>query len=296
MTRPVPPAQSGGPNPITPRNVHFAFDESLPENWHSGDPATTLFYDALSLTFPEGERFFMDSVRNFADAIHDPALQGDVTHFMAQEAVHSREHIGYNALLARRGVPVEKFNRAMHKAAEFAKRYMSYKSQLAATCAYEHFTALFAETALGDPRAMAGAHPFYRDLWYWHAIEEQEHKAVAFDVYQTIAPGFGGYLRRVSFMIIATLDFMIFIPVMVAWLMAHTGEFWNVRSWARCFWHLWGRPGVWRHVLAGVGAYLVPGFHPWQRELKPQAQAWRARYHAMATRTPEPGQSLFDVP
>src|SRR5690242_21878346 len=97
----VPPA-------ITPRNIHFAFEESLPADWHSGEPGITAFYDALSLTFPEGERFFVASVRNFAGEITDPQLKRDVEAFTAQESVHSREHAGDNALMQKRGIRVHK--------------------------------------------------------------------------------------------------------------------------------------------------------------------------------------------
>ena len=278
---------------IVPRNEHFAFDTSLPAHWHSGDPGITHFYDALSLTFPEGERFFVDSVRAFADRITDPKLKADVAAFMAQESIHSREHAHYNALLGQRGIPVEKIDKLMADMIRFLQKYLPAKGQLAATCAYEHYTALFAEVALSDSGALDGAHPFYRDLWRWHAMEEQEHKAVAFDVYTQIAPGLGGYLRRVATMLIATADFMITIPILEAWLMWHHGEFWRPRSWGRAFWHLWISPGVWRKVMGGVGAYLMPGFHPSKRRLAPSVLGWRERYRAAPLRKPEEPTPVF---
>ncbi|MCG8438771.1 MAG: metal-dependent hydrolase, partial [Pseudomonadales bacterium] len=52
--------------PIQPRKV--AFDvSSVPRHWNGGDPVLTRFFDALSVHFPEGERFFIQSVRNFKD-------------------------------------------------------------------------------------------------------------------------------------------------------------------------------------------------------------------------------------
>lgn len=279
---------------ILPRNEHFAFDESLPAHWHSDDPGITHFYDALSLTFPEGERFFVDSVKLFAERITDPKLKADVAAFTAQESIHSREHARYNALIGKRGIPVERFDRFMRKARLFAQRHMSAKAQLAATCAYEHYTALFAEAALNGSGALDGAHPFYRDLWRWHAMEEQEHKAVAFDVYAHVAPGLGGYLRRASMMLIATADFMVFMPLLEGWLLWHHGEFWRPKSWGRAFWHLWVAPGVWRHVIGGIGAYLLPGFHPAKRKLAPAVGRWRERYRAAPQREAENLASVFE--
>ena len=140
---------------IEPRNLHFGFDKSLPAYWHSGNPVISSYYDALSLTFPEGERFFIDSVRNFARDVTDPTLKRNVRAFTTQEAIHSREHDAYNALLAERGIAVHKFNKIISTVARLARTHLPYRGQLAATCAYEHFTALFAEKLLGDPRVFA---------------------------------------------------------------------------------------------------------------------------------------------
>lgn len=278
---------------IEPRNVHFEFVPELPVDWHSGNPAISHFYDALSLTFPLGERFFIDSVRRFADQVTDPELQRDIKAFYAQEATHSREHSHYNKLLSAHGIPVEKFERLMERALHFLQKYMPAKSQLAATCAYEHYTALFAESILGDPRVMAGAHPLYRDLWRWHAMEEEEHKAVAFNVYQSLGWKPGDYIRRVLIMGVATIDFMIAIPLLQLWLMIKTGNAFNLRAWAAAFWHLWVSPGIWRHVMLGVFSYLKPGFHPNQRKVNPAVLEWRKHYQASQTRPVGMKPTLF---
>ena len=260
---------------IIPRNIQFGFDTDLPLNWHSDDPATSRFYDALSLLFPSGERMFIDSVRLFADRITDPKLQADIKAFTAQ------------------GIDVEGFGRLADRVVKFAERWTPNKMQLAITCAFEHYTALFAESILGDPRVMDGAHPFYRDLWRWHAMEEEEHKAVAFDVYRTVAPGFTGYLRRVLAMSLATFDFIVTVPLIQLWLMAKAGEATNFRSWARAYKHMWITPGVWRHVVFGIFDYMRPGFHPSDRAVKPEVLAWRAHYIATQKREATTGPSLF---
>ena len=282
----VPPA-------ITPRNVHFDFEQSLPADWHSGEPAITLFYDALSLTFPEGERFFIASVRNFANAIEDPQLKRDVEAFTAQESVHSREHAAYNALMKTRGIPVHKLERMMRTGSQFMQRHLPKKAMLAATCAYEHYTALFAEMLLGDRRALAGAHPFYRDVWHWHAMEEEEHKAVAFDVYRAAVRDRLHYPRRVIAMVLVTFDFWITNSVLMIWLMIRRGHIFNVRAWSHSFWYLWVSPGIWRRVMAGVFSYMSPDFHPWKRSVKPEVLAWRNYYRKVMKRAPTT-PSLFD--
>jgi predicted metal-dependent hydrolase len=278
---------------IVPRNIQFEFDPDLPVNWHSDNPAISHFYDALSLTFPQGERFFIDSVRLFADQITDPDLQRDIKGFYAQEATHSREHTSYNALLSQRGIPVEAFSRLTEASIKWSQRVLPAKVLLASTCAYEHYTALFAESILGDPRVMAGAHPLYRDLWRWHAMEEEEHKAVAFNVYQAVAPGFWGYLRRVITMLIVTFEFMLTIPALQIWLMAKSGELFNGRAWGKALWHLWGTPGIWRHVVLGIFPYLLPGFHPDKRRVDPKVLEWRAHYRTTKKREMGMHPTLF---
>jgi predicted metal-dependent hydrolase len=281
------------PQVITPRNVHFDFEDTLPEDWHSGEPGITLFYDAMSLTFPEGERFFVASVRNFAGGIHDTQLRRDVEAFTTQESIHSREHAAYNALLKKRGIPVHKFENLLRTGSQFAQRYMPKKAMLAATCAYEHYTALFAELLLGDRRVLAGAHPFYRDIWHWHAMEEEEHKAVAFDVYRAAAKDWFQYPRRVIAMLLVTADFWLTNRGLMMWLMLRRGQFFNLRAWARAFWYLWVSPGVWRRVMAGVLTYMAPDFHPSKREVAPEVLAWSNYYRQTVRRAPSTGP-LFD--
>ena len=283
------------PTRIVRRNIQFDFQSTLPVNWHSGEPGITAFYDALSMTFPEGERFFIASVRNFANRIHDKDLKRDVLGFAAQEAVHSREHAAYNALMTSRGVPVDKFERIMSKGSQFVQRHLPEKALLAATCAYEHYTALFAEQLLGDDRALEGAHPFYRDLWRWHAMEEEEHKAVAFDVYRAVATDPLRYLRRVIAMAVVSLDFTITTAVLILWLMIKRGHALDFSAWGRLVRYLWVAPGIWRHVTLGVFSYMSPRFHPWKRHVSPRVMAWRDHYRAI-TRSAPGAASIFNFP
>lgn len=264
---------------ITPRNPGFTFADDLPVNWHSNDPAISHFYDGLSLTFPEGERFFVDSVRAFAGEIKDPTLKADMRGFAGQEAIHSREHIVYNQHLSKMGLHPEPLERLVAFGLKIARK-LPKKSQLAITCALEHYTALFAEIILSDPRVMENAHPLFANLWRWHAMEESEHKAVAFDVMKTVDPGFGGYLRRVIVMTITIINFSAMTLLHQIYLMKQAGELTNWRSWRRSLNHLWGRPGVWRRIMVGVLAYYRPSFHPNDSNTDALLEKWHAWYRA----------------
>ncbi len=273
MTEASAPVETG----ITPRNLQFDFNEDLPLDWHSGDPAITHLYDALSLTFPEGEKFFVDSVRHYEDRITDPVLKARVRDFIQQEAIHAREHRSYNKLLARHGVDTS-FVDWLMKHGVGAMRRMPAKFQLAVTCADEHLTALFAEAILSDPRIMKEAHPFYQDLWRWHAMEEEEHKSVAYDVYQTVSGGVSGYFLRIAAMLFVAQDILIGIPLMQIHLMRKRGQLFNWASWRNAARHMWVSPGIWRRLCVGILDYYRPGFHPDQRDCGPEVAKWRALY------------------
>ena len=59
------------------------------------------------------------------------------------------------------------------------------RRRLAITAALEHYTATLAECLLSKPEAQALlGETEVRSLLLWHALEESEHKAVAFDVYR----------------------------------------------------------------------------------------------------------------
>ncbi len=114
---------------------------------------------------------------------------------------------------------------------------------------------------------MAGAHPFYRDLWRWHAMEEEEHKAGGVRRLQGDEPGFGGYVVRCIAMVFVTLDFASMTTFLPMWILWQRGELFNLRAWAKSFWYQWIAPGVWRHVLLGIPGYFRPGFHPAKRKV-----------------------------
>lgn len=86
---------------VSPRHIRFHVSEDPKKLWHGNDAFRTAFFNALSLQFPEGEQQFISSVRLYSDRIDDPRLAGEIRGFIGQEAMHSREHKGYNEALKR---------------------------------------------------------------------------------------------------------------------------------------------------------------------------------------------------
>jgi len=264
---------------IWTNDVRGNFGDDLPNLWHGGDPYVTHFFDGLSLMFPDGEKFFMDAVRHFKDDVEDPKLQQDVRAFCGQEGIHAREHRVYNEWLARRGYPVERLERIVRMRIALA-RLFPWKFQLAITCALEHFTAMLADAFLDDPRITADVHPAFASLWRWHAMEETEHKAVAFDVYRTVAPGIGGYLRRISAMIVVTLLFTLQILIHQLVFEFHEGVLWKLRGRGHAFRFFWTQPGFLRHAMRSYFSYYRPSFHPWDHDNSVLVERWKAEYPA----------------
>ena len=55
------------------------WDKSLPRNWNDDSPFKTHFLNALSITLPECEKFFIETVRHHTKAIDDPVLLAEAT-------------------------------------------------------------------------------------------------------------------------------------------------------------------------------------------------------------------------
>ncbi|HYW05035.1 MAG TPA: metal-dependent hydrolase [Gammaproteobacteria bacterium] len=263
---------------IERRDLRFDIDERLPRHWHGGDPYISRFFDGLSIMFPEGERFFIDSVRHYRNRIEDPKLLEQVRGFIGQEAMHSREHKEYNDNLQAQGLRAEVLEGRVRKLLGFVRRHVPHREQLAATCALEHFTAILADVALRDPEVLADVDPVYHALWTWHAIEETEHKAVAFDVYKRMFPGWKGYVARVGTMAVTTAIFLERILRHHLYLLRQDGQSGNLRSFARCFRFFWIRPGYLRQMIPMYFSYYRPRFHPWQHDNRRYVEEWKASY------------------
>lgn len=171
--------------PIVRSNLDFQLSE-IPRYWFAGDPFLTRMFDALSLTFPDGERYFIQSVRLFRDQIQDPDLKQRVADFIRQEAQHGIAHDKMNQVMKDQGMPVDQFIQRLNKIFKFELKYRSPQYNIAMTAAAEHLTALMAETFYGEKDTLKDAHPYVRALFAWHAIEEMEHRDVAFDVMQQV--------------------------------------------------------------------------------------------------------------
>ncbi len=249
---------------VKPRVPHYEFaDRSIPRYWYDGSPFVTHFWDAMSTLFPQGEYFFVRSVDNFKDQVEDPALKKQMKGFAGQEHTHARLHGEFNDRLERLGYRVKPWDKMIGRSLAFGHKYLPKKVQLAFTVAAEHFTAILAEQAMFDPDVAGPMHAKVRSLWQWHAVEEMEHKAVAFDVYEAVG---GSYGMRVLAMGGVTVGYLAGTFAYQSYMMARDGKLLDPVDFSKGVWWLLGKPGFLRKAMGEYFAFFRADFHPWERD------------------------------
>lgn len=247
------------------RDLHFDISKTDLKTWNGNGPLLSHYMNALSVFFPEGERFFIHSLRLYRDQITDPELKKQITGFIGQEAMHGREHEEYNARLAAQGFPAERLEKLVTFMLERGFKRLPNPAQLSITIALEHFTAIYADLLLKEPRLLEGADPTMAAMWRWHALEETEHKAVAFDAYTAVmGRGLKAYALRTSTQVAITTLFMSAIFAFhVQMIRADKGLKLGLRDVAKFGWQMFGPVGGLRRLALPWLDYFKPGFHPW---------------------------------
>lgn len=252
---------------IIPRNLRFGREEVRGRWWLGGDPVATAWHNALSASFPMGEGFFIETVRRFRGQV-SPALAAQIDDFVRQEAYHTREHAAFNDQVSGAGYDIAAIEQRIADSLVDA-RAAHPVAQLLITVSLEHFTAIFAHAMLArNAAAFAGASAETRAMWTGHAIEEIEHKGVAFDTYMHVArdlkPAKRCAIRSLVFLRVSR-NFVKNRVRDALDLLAQDGIT-GLPARARLWWYLLGNPGVLRQVALAWAAYLRPGFHPWDHD------------------------------
>ena len=251
---------------ITPRDRRFGRDTALARLWHGGRVEATAIYNALSTTFPVGEAFFVESVRAFREGA-PVKLAEEIKGFTTQEAIHSREHDAFNKRATQAGYHLSKLEAQVERRLAITRSKAPIVS-LAATMALEHFTAILAHQLLANPRHLAGAEAETADLWRWHAVEEIEHKGVAYDTWLYATRHWARRKRwkvKAKVMLFVTRNFIVDRTAGALELMRQDGVT-GLRAWSLLLWYLWVRPGMFRKIAGAWLSFFMPGFHPWNED------------------------------
>ena len=269
MTSSNVPASTRGTSSIQVRRQSFDF-AATPKYYFDNNPLLSYLLTALSLTFPHGERFFVHSVRNVRDQIKNDTLQKDVSAFIGQEAMHSHAHEDFNHFVEGLGLDIQPILDSEYEKIEYAKSKLNHKQQLAVTCALEHFTAIIAQYLLEHPDFHRQLNPRVAKLWMWHALEETEHKAVAFDVYQEI---FADQVTRKRIMRIITTTFLSRISYLTFKLLLNDPL--GRKQWRQHITAFKQLKGVFTTLVPAYLDYYQDNFHPNQHDSTQITAHWR---------------------
>ncbi len=235
-------------------------------------PAESHFLHILSLFFPEGERFFVDSVMNYRDQIKDEKLRQQIRGFAGQEAQHAKQHAKYNDRIAKPRIRTDWLDPVQDVLFKLARK-LPKRIQLAGTVGAEHFTAILADKVLRNPEIVKGSGLDHQALWLWHATEETEHKAVAFDVYQSVD---GSYLNRVVTFTALSAALAPGLGGLLVYFMAADGKLFSVNDWRSFGRWAFGKGGMFSDFVGPFTAFYHPDFHPWQQDNAALLEKWKA--------------------
>jgi len=245
-------------------------------HWFGGDAFRTAFFNALSMSFPVGEQFFIDSVRKGMAALPEAErarFEPEVRGFIGQEATHRRVHQLFNAHLQRQGLVNHWQDRVTRRLRRLEN--VDPRAWVAITAATEHFTAILAENMLAHAHELDSSEPRLQNLWLWHASEETEHRSTAFDLYRALG---GSELWRLRFFRIVTFHFCTDVLRQTIHNLWRDGTFWRRDTWGSGWRFLFGRDGMVPALRGPWKRYLKPDFHPSQQDAEP-ALGW-LRAHA----------------
>lgn len=157
---------------------------------------------------------------------------------------------------------------------KWMRKLLPKSFQLGITCALEHFTAIMAHQMLNDEAFSEGMDPKLKELWMWHAVEETEHKAVAFDVFQRCV---GSYWIRIFTMILVTLGFQLRTSIVQARFLWADKKLFSPKVWLDGLKFYFVNPALIPKISKDYLDYYRPGFHPWQHDNQHFIDQWKSQ-------------------
>jgi len=259
---------------IVVRNLEQQEYSGVSKNWFGNNGVLTASMNVFSIYIPRGEKFFIKSVRYFEDKIEDPELLSLVKAFIKQEANHYKAHEVFNAGLEHQNIRSSREEKAAEKLFSFMEKWLPKKMQLGITVFDEHLTASGAKLLLQSEKLAASLDPEMRKLWEWHAVEEIEHKSVAFDVYEAMGCG---YFHRMFSALVGLIVQSVFIIGSENRLLREQGIT-RFGSEGKAAGRLIKSAIDIKAVVKEFVMYFKPGFHPWDIDDRPFIKEWYTKH------------------
>lgn len=247
---------------IVPRNITFGISNNPTRHWAGGDAMKTSMIDCLSIFLPEGERFFIRSLKHYLPQIQNEEVRNEIRGYSVQEAFHTREHEDYNRALTVLGYDVVGMEADIKRT---LRNDNDAVINLAITCAIEHLTMSFSMVTLANPEILEGAPAPYKRLWIWHAVEELEHSAVSLDVFDEVTahwPSWKRYGLRISTFNVVLFKMSKMQLRNMAKYAEADGEVIDWRFRMRALWAVYVNPGFMRLGFVNIIKYFLPGYRP----------------------------------
>lgn len=246
------------------RRLLVDMDAPMARHWCAGDPFRTAFFNALSMSFPVGEQFFIDAVRQGYQALPgdlQAQFKTEVQGFVGQEATHRRLHELYNQQLGKQGLENRWGPRAQQRLKQLED--LDPRHPLAITAANEHFTAIFADWLLKHPEVLCSTDRRLATLWLWHSAEEAEHRCTAFGLYKALG---GNEAWRITWFRRATMFFLGDLLRQTVLNLRRDKTLWRWSTWTSAVGFLFGKQGLVRCTFKPWRDYLRADFHPAQHD------------------------------
>lgn len=252
---------SAAPRHIKPHAIDVSFDESLPRHWFGGNAFLSNLLNTWTVIFPDAERYFVRWSKKALENDLDPEIKKDILGFIGQETRHASEHQKLWDLLKSQGYDIQPVLDFVHKVGfGVIEKNMPDRWNIAAVAGFEHFTALFAELYFENPELVETMHPEMKRLFEWHAAEEVEHKAVAFDQLQAVDDS---YILRTGVMNIALVLLYGLTVANTFFFMLQDKSIFNPKEWLGMWDIFFGKYNLAPRTIAKFIEYYKPDFHPW---------------------------------
>lgn len=232
------------------------WDKNLPKYWNDNSPFKTHFLNALSITLPDCEKFFIDTVKPHLKDSSDP----DLVEFVRQEGYHRNAHAHYNNWLEEQGLPANKLQTIANRKWDWVRKHLGNRSCLAITICIEHITVVYASVFLNHEDILNNMHPHFREIWQWHAYEEVEHKAVTMNLWNKLNGPV--WLKRLAMMLVLP-TYMWYVGKNTLIFLHADKQLWKLRTWKDMVHFLFNKKdGVVRRSFVPWVDLMKADFHP----------------------------------